>query len=187
MPDVPTTPPAPGTTRVIIDANGERMEVRERLKETSVHGTVYTNGVAGSLYGYAATHKPVCITPCAVDMKPGSHVLEFQGETYERRSELQIQVGERPKVIRHAVGRIESEGDGSFWLGYLLTLGIGAVVTGSMIHVLNTEDSADYTKAANIALGAGAATIAVSIPLRLLAQPVHQPSSTTEMILPGNR
>jgi hypothetical protein len=73
-----TTLPAPGTTRVLIDANGDRATVTEVLDSTTSTATAYSNRYSATVYGYSETTRTVCIAPCVADFSPGAHVLRFR-------------------------------------------------------------------------------------------------------------
>lgn len=174
-----TTPPEPGTTRVLLDANGDRATVEEVVERATA--TAYGSHVAVS--GYAESTKPVCVTPCYADLKPGMHALRFKSMNDDRMSEAPIQVGDVPKTVRHAMGRAELPSVGNYLasfgviLGATAAIGIGAPLwaAGEATH----HD--DLTQPGMWAVGAGLGTFAVSLPLYLLTRPVYQNGSTTEI------
>lgn len=177
-----TTPSEPGKTRVIIDADGERatvVDVVERERAVAIAG-----GVAAS--GTAEKTKPVCVTPCIVDLEPGMHVLRFASETdSDRVSEANVQVGDREKVVRHAIGR--SESTSWAWTGsYLLTLlGTSAAILGGTLYGVGSTTSSissDELRERGLwTLVGGGSAMVLGIPLMFLTRPVHQPGATTEI------
>jgi hypothetical protein len=99
MPPVRTElgPAAPGKEHVILDTPGEQARVSEL---TSTSETVTRRG-------YVATtehDRPLCLTPCVVDLKLGLHDLSFQSTTDDRRSsDVELQVQGDPMVVRHTM------------------------------------------------------------------------------------
>src|SRR5688572_26236847 len=77
----PEAPPAPGTGRVVLDADGDHAKVIE-VSESS-----------------ATTVCPS--TPCVVDLPYGSHPLVFHSTTDESRaSDVDLDVGPKAKAVR---------------------------------------------------------------------------------------
>ena len=68
------------------------------------------------------------------DLKPGTHQLRFASPVDDERwSEALVNVGDRPKVVRHAIGRTESPSAGNL-AAVLLTLGASAVIIGGSLY-----------------------------------------------------
>lgn len=177
-----TTPAEPGTTRVVIDANGERAVVKDVVETFSTTASV--EGYSAS--GHGEKLRPVCLTPCVADLTPGTHVLRFASETSDHPSEITVQSGDKGKVIRHAMGRTEEGSGGHVGAIVLATLGItAAVVGGSFLGASYISDSAEenFRTPGTVTTAAGLGAVLVSIPLLLLTRPVRQPGATTEMPL----
>ena len=180
------TPPEPGRTRVLLDANGERAEVTEVSAWQTAHGTASTSNSTGFIHGYSESVRPVCITPCFADFEPGMHVLRFSSQTAGRGSTVAVQVDERDKVVRHAMGRYD-DGKPSVHFGgtVLLTLGATSVVVGGLVLAavpgLESDQSDEYASTGAALLGVGAAAMFVAIPMMLASRPSYQPGSTTEI------
>jgi hypothetical protein len=99
MPAVRTElgPPAPGREHVVLDTPGEQARVSE---VTSTSETVTRRGYVAS----TEHDRPLCLTPCVVDLKLGLHDLSFQSTTDERRaSDVELQVQGDPMVVRHTM------------------------------------------------------------------------------------
>jgi hypothetical protein len=172
---------------VILDANGEKATVTEVIDATSTIGTAYGNGTSATVHGYSETVKPVCIAPCVVDMKPGMHVLRFASPIDERESAAGIQIGDRSKVVRHAMGHTDSWSLGHFAAEMLVIFGASSLVTGGIVYgAMAGTDEKTQSVAQPYALGftaGGAIALLVGVPLMILTRPVHQPGATTEMTL----
>jgi hypothetical protein len=182
MPNVEarSTPPAEGRTRVILDANGERAVVTEVRDWSSGFASAGTT----TAHGYSEEVRPVCITPCVVDFEPGLHVLRFRSERDDRKGTLNLQVGERTKIVRHAMGRTEGTSVAHFGGGLLLTLGTIALTVGGIALAAGAaSDSSlgdDTLETGAKISAAGAGAVLVSIPLLLVTRPTRQPGATTE-------
>lgn len=185
--DVPLEPPAPGTGRVILDTNGE--------KATAIEVTGSMTAAAG---GYSATIvglRPLCTTPCAVDLPYGSHPILLRSVSDPtRQSETALEVGSRPKVFRHELGErkdggaVRTVGSSLVGLGALAALtgatlwGVAAL-TNSASSDVAPRSSLDSTGQAITAIGLGA--VVLGIPLLILGRPTERPGATTEWSLPG--
>ncbi len=183
-----TTPPEPGTTRMVLEANGEKATVVEVIDATSTVGTASAGGTTATVRGYSETVKPVCIAPCVADLKPGMHFLRFASpDDKDRVSEAGIQVGDRSKVVRHAIGRTDSFSAGHFLSRMVVILGATAVITGGTLYgmaaAMNDDTGRDVKPTGVTVMAAGAGALLVGIPLMVLTRPVHQPGATTEMSL----
>jgi len=180
---LPDEPPEKGTTRVVLDANGEPAIVTEVKSWTSSRGWV--TGGSATLSTVTEEERPVCIAPCTVTLPRGMHVLRFKSPTGTRESEVALQVDERPKVVRHAMGGVEeASGAATFSAIMLAVLGGSAVMVGGLLFAPqdseghSTEEDRHRTGAA-LLIGGGTAVV-LSIPLFLLARGTHQAGATTE-------
>ncbi|MBX3189013.1 MAG: hypothetical protein KF819_18475 [Labilithrix sp.] len=169
--DVPADAPPPGSGRVILDANGERAQVVEALRD-----------------GDDDVVRPVCLsTPCVVDLPYGPHPLVFRSVTDEsRQSETEIEVGPRMKVLRHNLGE-RSDGGALNTLGVsLLVLGTLAATTGGILWLAGASDrSASLEGPGRIVTGIGVGTMLLSLPLLIAGRPSERPGATTEWTLTG--
>ncbi|MDB4997649.1 MAG: hypothetical protein JWM74_5081 [Myxococcaceae bacterium] len=185
-----TSPPELGTTRVLLEANDEKAMVTEVVESSSAQATVTVTTPSGwgsaKAFGYAETTKPICLAPCYADLKPGVHVLRFALPNSEDRvSQTPVQVGDSSKVVRHAVGRIESSSFTHVAAMVLLSLGTSAAaVGGTLWAVQEMSPTATNFKPMGIGLAAGGVgALLIAIPLALMTEPVHQQGSTTELTL----
>ena len=179
--DIPEEPPAPGTGRVFLDTNGERAKVVE-----------ITGAATASSGGYSATIvgiRPLCTTPCVVDLPYGSHPLVMHSISDEtHQSETEIDVGARAKVFRHTLGE-RKDGGGIRTAGAsLLTLGVIAATTGAILWLAGSasNDQGSLVSNGQLVTGLGSAGILLSIPLLIAGRPTERPGSTTQWNLPGS-
>lgn len=177
--DVPVEPPAPGTGRVILDTDGEPAKVVE-----------ITGTATATVGGYNATIvgiRPLCTTPCVVDLPYGSHPIVMRSLSDETRlSETELEVGARAKVFRHTLGE-RTDGGGLRTLGSsLLTLGVLAVTTGAILWLAGTASNSgsDLGSTGQLVTGLGAGGILLSIPVLLAGRPTERAGSTTQWNLP---
>lgn len=181
-----TSPPAPGTTRVLLEANGERATVMEITSSTDAAATVYQNGNSGIALAHSETQAPICMTPCFSDMKPGLHVLRFASEDDLRESTAFIQVNDTPKVVRHAMGHKETTSIGNI-VGSAMTIsGATLLGTGATLYAVGEAKDGDHASpvlSSNglAASGVGLGFMVIGIPLMLLTQPTRRAGSTTEL------
>ena len=179
--DLPEDPPAPGTGRVILDTNGEPAKVVEITGAASASNGTYSATIVGI--------RPVCTTPCVVDLPYGSHPLVLHSISDEsRQSETELDVGARAKVFRHTLGE-RKDGGGLHTAGAsLLTLGIIAATTGAILWVAGASSSSggDLASKGQLVTGLGSAGILLSIPFLIAGRPTERPGSTTQWNLPGS-
>lgn len=170
---VPAQAPAPGTGRVLLEANGEPADVAV-VSATDDPAVV------------AVT--PLCTTPCVVDLPYGPHPLLFHSTTDPaRESEAEVDVGPRPKVLRHSLGERREGGPAHTTGTALVVLGALAATTGL---ILWSAASADDRRGAMDATGqgmtiGGATTALLGLPLLLSDRPTERPGATTEWPLPS--
>lgn len=181
--EMPSKAPEAGKTRVVVDANGDKATVDEVTAWSQ--GTAW--GGAGFVSGHAETVKPLCIAPCVVDLEPGVHVLRFTDDRdRDRHGEARFQVGERPKLIRHAMGRTTFHSGAEVTSIFLMVLGASAAATGGTMLGLaaaSPDEHNDVVLASAITLGVGATMLLFGIPMAVASQPHMQEGSTTEKTL----
>jgi len=173
---------------VLLDANGTRAKVLDIVDETNATATVHTQAGTGFAWGHAATSKPICVTPCFADLKPGAHVFEFIETDGHRRDNVDVQVNDTPKVVRHALGDGRVSHGAKFPSLLLMVFGASGVLgTALMLPlVLQNEDDGSVNRLRTpvlIGLSSSAAAVLLSIPLILLSRDTYQPGSTTEFPL----
>lgn len=176
----PESPPEPGMTRIILDANGDDAKVTEVLETAEAR--------SGMSYAFAERKKPVCITPCVVDMKPGVHTLSFESRVDDRASYVDVQVGSRSKAVRHAMGHPLRKSGGEVWAHALTWLGLTVVGTAALAWADAKAEGGEVAREvrgpARAAAFAGLGLMAGGITLMIVSPPTYQPGSTTEIPIP---
>jgi len=149
--ELPAEPPAAGLGRVILETNGEPAKVMEITGITTAADGEDTTTLVGV--------RPLCTTPCVVDLTYGSHPLVMHSLADEtHQSEIDLDVGARAKVFRHTLGERKT----------------GGSANGSAL-----SDKGQLLTA----LGAGGAVL--SIPFLIVGRPTERAGATTQWTLPG--
>jgi hypothetical protein len=179
--DIPSDPPAPGTGRVILETDGEPAKVVEITGTTTASSGSYTATIVGL--------RPLCTTPCVVDLPYGSHPIVLRSVSDEtHQSETELDVGARAKVFRHTLGERTDGGALRTVGGTLLTLGILAAATGAAMWLAgNASDSgsSSLTNNGQLVTGLGAGGVLLSLPFLFAGRPTERPGSTTQWTVPS--
>lgn len=176
--DVPDEPPPNGAGRVLLDANGDKAKVVEITGSATAAAGNYRATIIGV--------RPLCTTPCVVDLPYGSHPLVFKSTTDESRmSEVDLDVGPKPKVVRHTLGERKDGGALHSVGSSILVLGAITALTGGILWATGALTSRDgkessITPTGQLITGIGAAGIGISIPLLIVGRPTERPGATTE-------
>ncbi len=182
-PELPTERTPEGGGRLVLDANGEKARVVE-----VAGATVESHGYSYNLFAQRA----ICAsTPCVVDVPRGPHRLVFLSPSDPKRgSEVEIDVGSRTKVVRHAMGERIDHDVLKAGSGISLTVGmVGALVGGPLLLIgaLRNGSStsepnagAGAVSAGGAVLGISAGVIALGITLGILGRSEVRKGSTTE-------
>ena len=153
VPDVvvPADAPGPGSGRVVLEADGEKADVLDEKARV------------------------LCTTPCVVDLAYGTHPLVFVSTSdRSRTSDVDVEVGEEAKVVRHRLGERH---DG----GAIRSLGFAVLVLGAVTAVAGAAAWAtDATDHAPLITGVGAGVAGLSLPILLFDRPTERPGATTE-------
>lgn len=149
--DVPERAPARGSGRVVLEADGETADVLDENAHV------------------------VCTTPCVIDLAYGTHPLVFVSTNDRTRtSDVDIEVGEDAKVVRHRMGERH---DG----GALRSLGFAVLVLGAVTAVAGASAWAtDASEHAPLVTGLGAGLAGLALPVLYFDRPSERPGSTTE-------
>jgi len=116
----------------------------------------------------------------------GPHTLQFANVDPSTRQESwgQIQVGSRPSIARHALGRFDAlpPSNGPSLLGVVaFTAGAINVVVGSVSLLAGGDvDGADLRATGAITLGTGVLSVLVGWLILRRTRTVIQPGSTTQ-------
>lgn len=172
---VPAKAPPPGTGRVLLEANGEHAEVAE------ISATDDASVVAVT---------PLCTTPCVIDLPYGPHPLLFHSTTDpSRESEAEVDVGPRPKVLRHSLGERRDGGPAHTAGVAMIVLGAIAATTGAILWSASAAGP-DEGRGSLAGVGQGVtvlggASALLGIPLLFSDRPSERPGATTEWSLPS--
>jgi hypothetical protein len=200
-PEAMTTPdPAPNEGVVHLDVVGERAKVFEVTELTT--GTAAAYGRKSSWAAVPLVQKkmrPLCITPCAVDLVQGWHSLVFESTTDEAStSTADITVLPQPIAVRHALGR-DSPMSGRYLGGLLLLApGVGLTFFGGIVTMVGAvsspsvdasgrrqNDPKAFLDVGLVVLGVGAVLGITGGILMANNRPEKQPGSTIEWTLPA--
>lgn len=178
---VPPDPPAPGSGRVILDTDGEPASVVEITS-----GALPTSG---ALTATVVGVRPLCTTPCVVDLPYGSHPIVLRSTSDEsRQSETELDVGAHARVFRHTLGE-RTDGGGLRMVGAsILTLGILAVAAGAVMWAAggaSSHGSPSLLTGGEVMTAGGGGGVLLSIPFLVMGRPTERPGSTTQWSLPG--
>ena len=179
--DVPLDPPAAGTGRVILETNGEPAKVVEITGAATATSGRYTATIIGV--------RPLCTTPCIVDLPFGSHPLVMHSVSDEtHQSETELEVGARAKVFRHTLGERRDGGALRTVGSSLLTLGLVAATTGAILWAAGASNTSgsDLAGKGQLLTALGGAGVLLSIPLLVVGRPTERAGSTTQWNLPGS-
>ena len=178
--ELPRNAPAPGFGRAIIDVEGESATV-ERVIDSAE-----TVAADGALLGGKARTEMLCMTPCAVDMRRGAHILWLKSPKDETRSSvalINISSSDRPVAVRHALGR--SKGRSSAYIGGALLFFVGALssfigLSTAVGGLAQTDKYGTRFVPFSLALvGVGLATGLPGLWLLMTNRAVHQAGATT--------
>jgi len=178
-------PPAPGRTRVVLDANGERVTVTEVLDWSNSQAVAIGSSV--QVLDHTEHTRPICLTPCEFDFEPGLHVLHFYaGPT--RFDNVKVQVSGKRKLVRVALGQLVASEPASSTGVVLQSLGLTAAIVGASLWAASSlapDEHQQGYKSSGIALTVGgSAGLLAGIGLSYSKPGTHQPSAVTEVTLP---
>ncbi|MBS2014280.1 MAG: hypothetical protein JST00_15445 [Deltaproteobacteria bacterium] len=165
--DLPAREPSAGKSRVILDAaDGQRAAVSE-VMPTEVRGV--------------ETEKRLCVAPCVAELPQGVHVFRFADERDpSRQGTARVELGEKPKLVRHAMGETKTH-VGTAVAGWILfTLGTGTIGAAGVVYKDEDHPTKNELTTAGILLGVGATLALVGLPMIFASRPRLQPGATTE-------
>jgi hypothetical protein len=198
----PAEPPPPTHGRVFIDAVGAQAKVSD-VTETTTVATVLPQGGRGNSLQALQQRKlrPLCITPCAVDLTQGWHSLVFESVNDElATSTVDVTVSSRPLAVRHALGR-DKPPSGGYLGGVMMVIpASGLLLSGTLMAIIGATasdpgpglDANGHAKSdARVLLPIGLVLTGIGVALGLGGtllilnnRPEKQPGSTTQWALP---
>lgn len=191
-PRVGSAPPPPpeGEGRVTLDTPGGTARAELITQRTQMAGA--RGGTFVGHHGHAAyvgstqyTLRPLCQTPCSVNLPLGAHEILFTGDdpSSDRSSAAYVNVGAAPSIVRHAMGR-QSNSVGALVGGVLMTgLGVAVALVGGVLLALEDDSgagAAGFDTAGWTTVGIGLGLGAGGVVLGQVGRPVEQPGATTQ-------
>lgn len=191
VPLVESRPPPPreGEGRVTLDtpdgpARAELITQRTQIAGARGGAFVGHHGHAAYVPSTQYTLRPLCETPCAVNLPLGTHEILFTSvnPSSDRSSTTYLNVGVAPSIVRHAIGRqVSSVGA---LVGGIVMTSVGVVLSlvgGVLLAAPDNRDSrvVDTSVAGWASLGVGLGLAASGVVLGQLGRPVEQPGATT--------
>ncbi len=165
----------PDGAAVVLEANGEAAKVSEVFASTAQS--------PGGALARVESLKPLCLTPCRVELPPGLHELRFASRTDERASNVDVTIDGRSKVVRHALGEQSRSGGGVVVGGLLVGFG-GALTLGAMASAGKGGGDRERRDRAMVLAPVGAVTAALGVLAMALGRPERRAGATTEVLLP---
>jgi hypothetical protein len=196
---VPSEPPAANSGRVILDAVNEQAKVYDVTEVTTRSMPTYRRKGYPAVPMEETKMRPLCITPCVVDIPQGWHTLVFASQTDETKtSSADITVPAQPIAVRHALGREKPISSGYVGGAVMLLPGAGFTLMGGVATAIGATarqpetDSSGKTKSdpktfltlGIVLLGVGAALGITGGILMANNRPEKQAGSTTQWVLP---
>ncbi len=192
VPEVAAAPPPPtaGEGRVTLASTAGRARVELITQRTQIEP--YTSGFGLAPRGSSGlalqtqyTLRPLCLTPCAVNLPLGTHELLFSDVNpgTGRTSTAFVDVGATPSVLRHTLGRQTTSVGGL--VGSIVMGGLGAALSlaGTMLLLVHDDADARHDSldvAGGITLGVGAGLGVGALLLGLASRPTVQPGASTQ-------
>jgi hypothetical protein len=191
-PRVVTAPPPlrEGEGQVTLSTTSGRARVELITARTQVEPYQWGNGFTPRGYnGYAPqtqyTLRPLCLTPCAVNLPLGTHELLFTDVNMGsgRTSTAFVDVGATSSIVRHTMGRQTSSVGGLVGSIVMGGLGVALALAGGML--IGFQDASDPSRAGlavagGVTLGIGAGLGVGATILGFASRPTLQPGASTQ-------
>jgi hypothetical protein len=158
-----------GAPAIVTFAATERIVVRQITSESQA---TVTSSTGASASGFADTSRPLCTTPCKLEMPPGFIRIRF-GDYNPMNANKAIDFNLRPGENSYRVTPFRG---GKFATGFILAvLGGSAAITCGVLGIVQAENRAPMLALAGLGTGitiggfvmmSGAQATAESIPVR---------------------
>lgn len=192
VPHVVNAPPPPheGEGQVTLATTSGRARAELVTQRTQVEPYQSGAGFAPRGYnGYAPqtqyTLRPLCLTPCTVNLPLGTHEVLFSDVNMGsgRTSTAFVDVGATPSIVRHTMGRQTSSVGGLVGAIVMGGLGVALSLAGGML--IGFQDASDTSRASlglagGITLGIGAGLGVGAVLLGFASRPTVQPGASTQ-------
>lgn len=192
VPELPATPPADGTGRLLIDSDGEPAKVARVTERIEPPAGVPVVVAKGASTPYGVKSELLCMTPCAADLRTGATTLVFTSlRDPARKSTVDVAVPRGTTVVRHRIGTETPWAPGYFGgalftlLGGGLTLmggvalGVGLTASPTVDREGRTHDPKEIAVAGAVIGTVGLAALIGGIALMTSNRPVKQEGATT--------
>lgn len=189
-------PPVAGNGQVTLDVVGGPARVEE-VTARNTPAVWPSQSRSRMNFGTSAeTLRPVCVTPCVVQLTVGPHEMRFSAlDDDERTSTDFVRVGTHPVMFRHVMGRRENNIGLRISGIFGVAMGIAALTVGGALFGIGEaatnrdgtpSDSRDSIQRAGAGtlIGGGLLT-ALSAVVLALSRPVEQPGASTQWTADG--
>lgn len=196
-PDLPTEPPGPGQARVVLDAEGEPAKVSRVVATMNYEAPRKARLDATTSLAPMRAEEPLCVTPCAVDLRHGSHTFVFTSMRDPLRSstsEVVLPSNAKATFVRHAIGK-EGHLNGAYVGGaMMLLMGAGLTLFGAAVTSIGAfgkptlqddgtmSDPQALLLPGSIVFGSGMLITIGGAVLMSNNRPVQQPGTTTSWV-----
>ena len=186
--------------RLVVDVVGDKAKVFEVTELTTRTNAGYGGKNSWILPGQLDRKmRPLCLTPCAIDLPLGWHSLVFESTSDPvHTSTADVTVGPHPTVVRHALGRDKPANGGYvggimmlFPAGGLMVMGTVATLVGATAKDSGPSSTGNPKGDARVFLPIGLVILGIGAALGiggaiLIANnaPERQPGSTAQWTLP---
>lgn len=181
-------PPAAGEGRVVLDVANVPSRVDEvtaRSEYTGVpQGMTVRSGGNYMVGGRQRQTRPLCLTPCAVNLTLGYHELLFSALDDDTHTSTGfVTAATAPSVVRHVLGRETSSVGGLVGALIMGGFGVSGILSGAVLEAIGDDPAHGQTGIATagwITLGLGVALTAGAVALGLASRPTIQPGRTLQ-------
>ena len=193
-PSLPADPPPAGQARVVFDAEGEQAKVSRVVASMNFEGQRKARLDTKTSLAPMRAEEPLCITPCAVDLRHGMHTFVFTSTNDSLRSsttEVVLPSNASTTFVRHAIGNEGHVSPGYVGGAVLLLLGSGLTAMGGLTTAVGAFAEPEMQKDGTMSdpqvllvpglvmLGVGLATGTIGVVMMNRNRPVQQSGSTT--------
>lgn len=183
----PARPPDEGegtvTLHTDVPARVDLVVQRIRGELLPRRGALRGAGAEAALVPAAVSVRPLCRTPCAINLPRGEHEIVFSDLAIPTRREsgAWIEVGDRPSILRHRLGAQSASPGGALGAVLLASLGGSAMLVGTPLMIIGgVSDGSGLFVPGAVSLGAGAVTLIGAWILGEFSRPTVRPGSTLQ-------
>jgi hypothetical protein len=138
-PGLPVDPPPSGQARVVLDAEGEQAKVSRVVAVMNYEAPRKARLDGPTSLAPQRAEEPLCVTPCAVDLRHGAHTFVFTSTANPMKSstaDVVLSSTGSTTIVRHAIGS-EGHVNPSYVGGaFLLLSGAGIATFGAIMTAI---------------------------------------------------